>query len=168
MNRGMNIVAFFQELVDKWNAEQKCGFCWSFSAPLSNSGMNMSLAKDGECCCVHLFLTYIGTDYGYKTANTGVKNLEWNDTFFTLYVVKQTNLGVNVYNEIPNHPIDESLWESILEPLENCLGCGNELELCEMGYPFEIMKWRKETVILEHDDNYTGWKINGTFRTYKQ
>lgn len=163
----MNIVSFFQELSDRWNSEHKCGFCWSFSAPLSNSGMNMIVAKDSECCCVHLFLTHIRTNYGYKNAPTGLQTIEWSDTHFTLYTVVQSSLGVNMYNEIPNHAIDESLWKNILEPLENCLRCGNELDLCEMGYHFEITKWDKETVILQGDNNYTGWKINGTFRNYK-
>lgn len=162
----MNIVKFFQDLADRWNTDQKCGFCWSFSAPLSEDRMNATI-KD-EPCCVHLFLTFISNSHGYKTTpKTGLKSLEWCDVNFTLYAVQKTNLGINAYNEIPDHPIDESLWKTILEPLNNCLGCGNELDLCELGYDFEIIRWQMETTLLQHDNNYTGWKINGTFRQCK-
>lgn len=162
----MNIVKFFQDLANRWDAEQKCGFCWAFSAPLSESGMNSTAVNTP--CCTHLFLTYIRNAHGYKNSpQTGLKSLEWCDVSFTLYAVQNTNLGINTYNETPNHPISESLWSTILEPLNNCLGCGNEINLCEMGYPFEIIKWDMETAIYHHDNNYTGWKINATFRTYK-
>lgn len=162
----MNLVKFFQELSDRWTQEKKCGFCWSFSAPLSESGMNTAINK--EICCVHLFLTQIENIHGYKINDlTGLKSLEWCDFNFVLYAVKDSNIGINVYDEIPNHPIDESLWKTILEPLNNCLGCGNELDLCELGYDFEIIKWQMQTSILEMDNNYTGWKIFGTFRHYK-
>lgn len=161
------IIDFFETLIEKWNNEQKCGFCWEFSAPLSESGMNKHQSENP--CCVHAFITDYATQSGYtKDRLTNLANREWCDHNFVLYVVMQSNLGINVYNEISNHSIDAGLWKSILKPIQNCLGCGNELELCEMGYNFEITKWTMQTVLLKEDENYTGWKISGTFRQYHQ
>ncbi|MGL5233831.1 MAG: hypothetical protein ACRC8Z_03615, partial [Empedobacter falsenii] len=63
-------------------------------------------------------------------------------------------------------PIEDSIWKTVIEPLQNCLGCGNELDLCELGYDFEITKWDMEIVKKYEDSNYAGWKINGIFRQY--
>lgn len=162
----MNIVKFFQDLADRWNADQKCGFCWSFSAPLSEDRMNATI-KD-EACCVHLFLTDMEDICDSKEGSASYLNsLEWFDVNFTIYAVQPTNLGINTYNEIPNHSTDESLWDTIIQPLRNCLSCGNEIDLCDLGYDFKIKKWRAKPILLHHDSNYTGLRINGTFRQYR-
>ena len=163
----MNVITFFEDAVTKWNAEDKCGLCWSFGAPLSESGMNASEPTDADKCCVHLFVTYYKTSTSYtKNTATGLKNREWCDHIFTMFAVQGSDIGLNVYNEQPNHPINESLWKTHLQPLQDCLGCGNELELCELGYEFEISKWDMEVVKKLEDMNYTGWKISATFRQY--
>lgn len=163
----MNVILFFEQLVDKWNAEQKCNSCWTFGAPLSEKNMNNQQAEDYEVCCNHLYITEYETSSGYtKNERTQMVNRTWCDHIFTLYVVKQSDLGINTYNEQTEHSIDESLWKTILEPLQNCLGCGNELELCEMGYEFEIFKWNMKVVRLQGDSNHTGWRILGIFRQY--
>lgn len=163
----MNVINFFQELSNRWNEINKCDYCWTFGAPLGEAGMNSSVSKDDEKCCVHLFVTYYKTSSGYsKNQKTGQSNREWCDHIFTLYAVKHSDISLNIYNEQPFHPIEESLWKTHLEPLQNCLGCGKELELCELGYNFEIFKWDMEIVKKYEDSNFTGWKINGIFRQY--
>lgn len=160
----MNIIDFFQNLANRWNEENKCGFCWKFSAPHSESAMNTARTEDP--CCVHLFLTYRRNIRGYSQ-NPRVNYLtkaEYCDYYFTLYAVKQSEIGLNVYSEMPEHAIDESLSKTILEPLENCLACGAEIDLCESGYT--MLKWDMETTTLHLDSNYTGWKITGAFRKY--
>lgn len=165
----MNAILFFQQLANKWNTENKCMSCWTFGAPLSESGMNASNTTDDDKCCNHMFVTEYKTSSGYeKDQYTKMVNRAWCDHIFTLFVVKHSTLGINTYNEEIGHPIDESLWKTILEPLQNCLGCGNELDLCEMGYEFEIFKWDMQVVKYQHDSNYTGWKISGIFRQYTQ
>ncbi|MDV4026519.1 hypothetical protein CMT52_19515 [Elizabethkingia anophelis] len=163
----MNIVQFFKDASEKWDLENKCGFCWTFGAPLSESGMNASEPKDEDKCCVHLFITHYKTSSSYtKNPNTGLKNREWCDHLFVMYAVQHSDIGTNIYNEQPFYPIDESLWKTKVEPIQNCLGCGNELDLCELGYEFEILKWEMEVVTKYEDMNYSGWKIAGIFRQY--
>ena len=168
----MNIVQFFKNVSDVWNEENKCGFCWNFSAPLSESSMNEYTPTNDKKCCVNLFITNYTTSNGYKLAqapgiNIGATSLDWCDHIFTLYVVKNAEIGLNTYNEQPNHDVEESLWSTILDPLQNCLGCGNEIDLCDFGNDFEIIKWNMEAVKYKDDSNYTGWKIMGIFRQYK-
>lgn len=163
----MNVIQFFQQVSTEWNEEQKCNSCWTFGAPLSISGMSGSTQENDSVCCNHLFITEYEISNGYKKNDlTQQINTEWCDHIFTLFVVKKADLGINVYNEQTGHPIDESLWKTILEPLLNCLGCGKEFDLCEMGYEFEIFKWNMKATIYKEDQNYTGWRILGIFRQY--
>ncbi len=163
----MNAIKFFEDLSTRWQSESKCNECWTFGAPLGEGEMNASQSTIETQCCVHLFVTYYKTSSGYsKNGQTGLVNREWTDHIFTLFAVKHSDISLNVYNEQPYHPIDQSLWKTIIEPLQNCLGNGNEIDLCELGYEFEITKWDMEVVKKYEDSNYTGWKINGTFRQY--
>ncbi len=163
----MNVIKFFEDLTKQWNEENHCDDCWTFGAPLGEGEMNASQSTIDNQCCVHLFVTYYKTSSSYtKNSRTGLKNREWTDHIFILYAVKHSDIGLNIYSEQPFHPIDESLWKTIIEPLQDCLGNGNEIDLCELGYDFEIVKWDMEVVKKYEDSNYTGWKIAGTFRQY--
>lgn len=162
----MDIVQFFQDLVDNYNADLKCGFCWQFGAPLSESGMNKQQIEQDSACCAHLFLTdYVErAEYRFNTS-TGLNNYEACLLDFTIYVgVQREDIGQNVYNEIAGHPLDQGLWAEVFNPLKDCLGCGRELYLCELGYDFDITKWNMRKVQFKDDKNFTGWKIDGTFR----
>ncbi|RMZ58973.1 hypothetical protein D1632_15520 [Chryseobacterium nematophagum] len=163
----MNIVSFFKQVVERYNDESKCGFCWAFKAPLSESGLSRAQLREEDECCLQLFITDYETDTGYRmNEKTGLSHRKYCDHSFTLYVVKPSDIGLNVYNEIPGHPINESLWETILAPIQNCIGCGNEFDLCEMGYSFDILRWKMKTVQFKEDHNYTGWRILGVFRQF--
>lgn len=164
----MNIVQFFKDLVGSFNENQKCGECWVFKAPFSEAGMNASNFTQEETCCTKLFLT----NYSYQSVfsrsqTTSLQKAGYCDYTFTLYVVKDSNLGTNVFNEEPNHEECESLWNIILNPLMECLGCGTEIDLCELGYDFDILRWVMSPVVYKHDSNYSGWRIDGTFRENK-
>lgn len=165
----MDLVQFFQDLADKYAADKKCGLCWSFGAPLSESGLNKQEITQENVCCVQMFLTdySIGSEYRYSQ-RTELLNFERCLHNFTLYVVQQVDdTGISTYNEITGHPISQSLWQTVYKPILDCLGCGKELYLCELGYDFDIIKWALKKVHLRGDRNLTGWKIDGTFRTKK-
>lgn len=158
----MNIIKFFKELATKWNTESKCTSCWTYGSPFS-------APTQPSPACNHLFVTDYEVIPGYiKNDQTQQINRHWSDHHFTLYVVKPSNAGFNVYHEQEDHPIDESLWQNTLEPLLNCLGNGNEFELCEMGYDFDILTWNMKAIIYKENANYAGWKITGAFRQYAQ
>ncbi|WP_159430248.1 hypothetical protein [Cruoricaptor ignavus] len=89
------------------------------------------------------------------------------DDQFILYAVKTSNLGTNYGNEIPGHEYCESISDSIVEPLFECLTCDNVIDWCLLGIgDIEIKQWNAEAVLFLGDQNFSGLKIYGTFRTY--
>lgn len=159
----IDIVDFWKQQTEKWNDEQKCGFCWSFGAPLTESAANGQQTEDP--CCVSLFVTNVtqSTVRGY--ANTGFQNSREENHGFVLYVLKRDGIGVNNYNEMLGHPIEESKWETILKPLKQCVTEENVLEFCEiLGINLQIPNWNMETKINWLDENYTGWMVRATFK----
>ncbi|PIF44310.1 hypothetical protein CLU96_1251 [Chryseobacterium sp. 52] len=163
----LNIIDFFEQVAEQWDADNKCGECWIFGAPLSTAGINSTVVERDRACCVHIFVTNYELSYGSTVnPNTGLPNNEWYDHIFTVYFVKQENLGTNVYSEQMGHPIDQSLWSKTLKPILNCIWDGNQYDLCAMGYDFNILKWNVSTSILKESSNYTGWKVTGVFRQF--
>ena len=162
----LNLVDFFEELTELWTDQGKCGSCWSFGAPLTEAGANKQQLESGEECCIHLILTNYKIISGYRySPETKLQNYESCDHSFTLYaVMPRADIGQNVFNEIAGHPIEQSLWAEVQAKILGCLGCGRELDLCELGYDFDIVSWIMESVFFKEDQNWTGWKITGTFR----
>ena len=165
----MNVDKFFRDLTQHFNDINKCARCWAFFAPLSESGMNSTKPTAEEACCTKIFMTAYQYSSGYvRNPQTGLTLPGFCDYIMTLYFVEAVDsLGQNVEREQPGYEIMESLKKQILDPLEECFGCGNEFDLCELGYDFDIFQWRMEPVILKGDYNYTGWKVNAIFREYK-
>lgn len=163
----LDLVSFFKDLAELWTAQEKCGSCWSFGAPLTEAGANKQQPADGQECCIHLILTNYRLISGYRySPETSLQNYESCDHSFTLYAVMQrSDIGQNVFNEIAGHPISSSLWAEVQSKISGCLGCGRELSLCELGYDFDIVSWMMESVFFKEDQNWTGWKITGTFRS---
>lgn len=160
----MDIVEFWKDQVGLWNEQNKCGLCWEFAAPLVSSQINI---VQEETCCVNVFLTDIRfREVKNRNATTGLitgKSCVWT---FSLYVLKKENLGVNNYNEIKDHPVEESKWETIFKPIIDCLGCDNILDTCEILGVTNVNVDMNQDAILIHnylDANYNGWKLNYTF-----
>lgn len=160
----MDIVDFWNKQVVKWNAEKKCGFCWNFGAPLTQSQMNIQQIEDQ--CCINVFLTDIyfneSISYSSKTGFVNGKSSDWD---FTLWVLQHGKLGVNNYNEIKGHSVDNSNWLKTYKPIYECLGSDVILESCKlMGLPITVVRWQGSTVFNYEDNNYNGWKIQATFK----
>ena len=159
----IDIVSFWKAQIDKWNTDEKCGLCWEFSAPLIPSQINI---VQNENCCVQIYLT----DIKYReektiNQNTGLttfKKCVWN---FSIHAVTPVALGVNNYNEIKGHDIDESKWATVFYPIIECLGCDNILDYCTiLGKSIEV-KQNGDAILVHNylDQNLNGWKINYQF-----
>lgn len=158
-------IEFFKEQVKIWNESQHCGNCWDFSAPLSESGFEEQQLKEGKECCYQLVITDYATDESneYNPANYARRKV--CNHRFVMYIVKASDIGTNTYDEIDNHPIEESKWETIIKPLFECFGCDAMIDYCQIvGYPIQIPQWRVEKVINKTSNNYDGVKITATFR----
>lgn len=156
----MDIVNFWEEQIDIFNTENKCGFCWEFFAPLFQSKINI---VQSDNCCVKVFLT----DLNYSKNNqynsqTGFLQNEVCEYNYNLHVVIPNKLGTNNYNEIKGYDTNESNYTKILQPLTNCFGCDSILEYCKNE--MQIPKWNLSYIENFQDMNYTGLKINITFK----
>ncbi|HSH68032.1 MAG TPA: hypothetical protein VLB84_20025 [Bacteroidia bacterium] len=160
----MDIVKFWKQQVEKWQEDEKCGFCWEFSAPLFENVTNIQQTE--EDCCTYVFLTkLVRNRVPQFSANTGFLNRKFCDYSFTLHVVRKGDLGTNNYNEIAGHPIEESRWNEIYKPIADCLDCDLMLDFCEfVGLKVDEMTWREEMEQAYMDNNYFGWRITATFR----
>lgn len=161
----MDIVNFFEQLTEKFNTELKCDNCWEFSAPLTESALN--IVQPSEPCCNQLMLTNLS--YSEQNQYNNVTTFRTNRTeeiYFTLYALKTSNLGINNFNEIKEHPKSESKYETIYKPLKGCLDASEVLAFCEiLGFDVQVSKWSFDIVNNYQDLNYDGWKIKGTFKT---
>lgn len=166
----MDVIGFFKQQVDKWNEDEKCGFCWEFDAPLTDSGVNESVMQTDpdECCPVKVFVTNLSKRDNRTYDNRSTLLTDFNiDYTFTLHVLKFDELGTNVYAEQIGHPVSESKWVTILKPLQDCVCEENILEFCELiCKKIKIINWNATTRINWLDNNYTGWSITMTLRDY--
>jgi hypothetical protein len=158
----MDIVKFWKDQVDLWNDQDKCGLCFEFSAPLVQSQANTNQTETP--CCVQVWITDIGFKENIVRASSGLITSKTCVDTFTLWVAKESPLGVNNYNEIKGHPIEESKWSEIFLPIKECLGCDNILDTCELlGQTNVNVDLTNATIIHNYLDNYNGWKVNYTF-----
>jgi len=157
----IDIVSVVKKQVDTWDDEKHCGWCWKFGAPLSDAMLNRSKSDEEICDCVQVYLTNLNIQ------NTPVYNLnvsrysnELNRIYnFDLNFLMFDELGVNVYNEIPNHPISESTWSRILTPL---LECYPQIDFCEPDPTIVLQRDMWRPVIRKYDNNLSGWRVSVT------
>lgn len=165
----MDIVNFWKEQTDKWNTDEKCGFCWDFSAPLIESLVNIQQPTAGKECCVKVMFLQ-DKQPAFSTVNaysdqTGLLNRQTCNKSFQLLVLFDSKLGVNNYNEIKGHPIEDSNWTTKMQPLQECLSCDANLDFCEiLGTKYRVTNWSGQQVINYLDSVYCGYRINVTFQ----
>lgn len=159
----MDIVKFWKDQVALWNEQEKCDLCFEFAAPLINSQIN---TIQNETCCVQVFITDISfRENIVRNSVTGFTTSKTCIDTFVLWALQKSELGVNNYNEIKGHPIEESKWNNIFLPLKECLSCGNVLDTCEiLGQTNVNVDLTNASMVHSYlDDAYNGWKINYTF-----
>ena len=126
----MDIVKLFETQVALWNAEKKCGCCYLFGAPLTDSSLNKTQIED---CCLNVQITNLTRrDNRSYDPTTSLLTDFTRDYTFTLHILFPDDLGINTYNEILGHPITESKWEKILQPIDACFCPEDVIEFCRI------------------------------------
>lgn len=168
----MDLVNFWSQQITKWNTDSKCGLCWEFSAPLIESAVNIVQPTTDKECCVQVMLLRQGVT-AFSTVNTynQTTQLKTNvacNISFQLLVLLPSNLGLNMFNEIKGHSTTESVWDTKLSKLEECLSCDANLDFCEfLGQQYKITQWSGVQVVNYQNANYTGYRISVTFQNNK-
>lgn len=162
----MDIKEFWKSQVDIWNQSEFCGRCWTFGGVTDRAGINRYKIREETKCCVHVFITDRVNDNNFiYPSETSVFQRRINCVnSFTLWVLVPSRIDLNDFNEIPDHPEEESLEETIISPLRECLGCDDILDMCEAaGYLFRVERWSIADVYRAFDNNYTGLRIGAVF-----
>jgi len=159
-----DVIGAIATIVSTWNDEERCDLCWEFTAPLRESDLNEYQMK-GDACCVLVAIT----DYRLQCSvpmnrASGLKTLGAETHSFNMHVLSHDDVGLNVYNEIDGHPLAESKWATILQPLSECVAC-DPLIFCELlGFEMETTNWNMIPRMDWLDLNYSGWTINVQLR----
>lgn len=161
----MDYIKLLQQQVNMWQGQQKCGLCWSFNAPLQDSGVNKSTQRE-EACCVHVFVTDMNVREvrNYNTS-TGFLSQKYDEVSLTIEFLKKSELGDNVYRE-QDYPLDQSKWDSILSPIKECLDSDAPFDFCTITNRNLKIISRNWKVIVNniHAENYVGWRVSLTLR----
>lgn len=159
----MDLLKLLQTQVSIWNAEQKCGFCWSFGAPLTDSSLNKKQLED---CCLQVFVTNLtkrkNRTYNEETSYLNDYSVDYN---FDLHILYPDRVDINTYNEQLGHPIDESKWATILHPIDECFCAEKFVDFCKLiGKNLRITNQSSRVRINWLDNNYTGWTYSLSIR----
>ena len=168
----MDIISFWEQQIQKWNDETKCGFCWFFGAPLTESAVTVQQSETNKECCVQVFLvrdkiTAFSTNNTYKKT-TGLLTTQICNTGFQLLFLLPSTVGTNNYNEIKDHSTTESKWSTIFSRLEQCMSCDANLAFCEiLGSSRRVTVWSGQQVTNYTPENYSGFRVTVQFQTQK-
>lgn len=162
----VDVLDFFNTLVESFNDESKCDLCWTFTAPLRESDLNEYQQREDEECCVIVSLTEYQieevTRYNQETSFVESRSLIHS---FNLRFLVNGDIGRNVYNEIDGHPLAESKWATILNPLRECISSSDILDMCnQLGYTMYVERWLMYPEIDYLDNNFDGWKVGVRLR----
>lgn len=159
----MNWIDFFQKQIDKYEEDQKCGFCWFFSAPLEESKVNIQqLREDSKCCVQVMFLqdkqAAFSVSTTYDNTTTFITDRQCTENFRLLFLIPNV-IDKNNYNEIDGHPIEESRSVDLMN-LKDCIGCDFQFDFCEIiGTAWQVIKWEGYQKLNYQDNNYIGYEV---------
>jgi hypothetical protein len=163
----MDVVKYFKGLTRMWDNESRCGFCWVFGAPLTEGQANIQKVEeeDAENCCVRVMVRDVRVRRQNAYGDSGFLSEVVQDHFLVLDVVVPSKMGVNNFNEIPGHPVDESKWETIIYPLLECVTEESIMDLCKLLKTYiQVPTWDASMKLNWLDNNYCGWSISMTLR----
>lgn len=157
----MNVIKFWSDLIEQYDDDERCGFCWKFYAPLTEIDLNL-VKKSIDDCCVNVFITRDkGVDFDSQiTYNNGLPEVREREMYDVWFLVK-SKVGLNNYNEMPDHDVEESRHNTILQPLRECITFEILRELC---LDYEVNQWSGKYVYDYQDSIYYGIKISITTR----
>lgn len=159
------------DLFDKWNDEDKCGFCWKFVRTFNDhynakGTTNIYKPVSDDKCCVHAFLE------GYNISNFkevdnafGMTEIKYCDYKLHFKIVKQSDFEKTKADETG---CVNNVYDDVVKPIIECLGCEFEQDLCSVlngqtGIAFnESMK----PIFNFGDENWSGVDYYVTVRLY--
>ncbi len=157
----MDLVTRLETIIESYNEESKCGFCWQFT----HGRKDYTNLKTYNCecdCCVH-FMLDDKWNYSKKPNNNYNSNGEEKETYsFSAFVGIQSRLDEQYYNELNSDSCD-SKYRKYIEPLTECLKDSFQSDLC-IDSSF-ITSIGISPQVNKKDQNLDGINLKVTFET---
>lgn len=143
------MIEYFENLISKFNIEQKCGFCWKFFYTGRKDYTN--LIESGCECAVLIFETVP------FVRNTNPNNGEETITYtIDGFIGFSSNLSENFYNEKGEYCKSNSKYHKYLKPIKDCFENYFPESICIDGV------WHKRTSeSLRERLNYLDTNLDG-------
>lgn len=163
-----DIVELWRSIMQTYQEEFKCDFCWKFYAPLTELKLNtirdilveLGSGESEDACCVHVFLLRNQPDDFSSTPNysrfTTIADIVSTENYVVYFLIKSKE-GLNNYNELPGYSIDESRHATIFKPLRECIDISILTDLCLLG---QVTSYRGSYIYDYQDEQYYGLKVN--------
>lgn len=168
----MNVIDVIGQQVALWNTENKCGLCWEYVPSGRADYFNNIKLRDDRECCVYLAVLGVRTRSGLIQEGEFISK-RYCDWQVRLFAGIPSRLDIQFYNENLMHSEDEGKWEKYLQPIFECVGCSNcvELDLCEIHNclgqtTVEPVSWSADMKLNYQDFNMDGVFVEATFREY--
>ena len=156
------IVGTLQDIINGFNEDDKCGFCWTFIHARKDYS-NLVRDCEDDVCCVNFLLESYSAEEKYNI-NESQRNheLSYTDYIFEAFAGFKGALDVQYHNETPEG-VDESKYIKAISPIEVCLSDFGS-ELCGRG--LSPVRMNMTARVNYKDSNLDGVFIRGTFRKY--
>jgi len=161
------MIHFFEQQITKYNTEKKCGFSWTFSAPLTQEALYLQQIRQSEK--THLQAMFLQDKQpAFSVQNiydpkTGLLINRFYIENFSLFILLPDQLGVNNYNEITGHNISDSRSAELIK-IKKCIA-DLQLDFCGfIGSDLQLIKWEAHQKINFTPNNYLGYQINATVK----
>lgn len=182
----LDVVAQWQDLIDKMNEDEACDFCWRFFAPYTQIKANV--IRDDGSCCVFVILTResanaFGTNLAYNRVKGMYENIEHYENYTIDFVIASKE-GIDNYNELAGdgedipgafsfgfsegfdigddgqtRHIEQSRHATIFEPLRKCITMRLIDDLCNYA---PVTSWNGRYIYDHQDEIYYGIRLNIT------
>lgn len=160
----MNVMQFFEDLVDRYNLENKCGLCWTFVGGGRDDYSNLYNGNSNGQCCVIFAVNNIRINPRIETTEMGTIR-PYTDYAIRLLIGAPSGLDLIVYNEVEGMDKGNSKWVKYINPLIECIGNGLPIDYC-LNNNVELTAWNSEVIFNKMDYNIDGLIVNATFREY--
>lgn len=158
-------VKFWEEIINSFNDQEKCNFCWNFYAPLTEVDLNLVDTKND--CCVHVFFVWNrgGNDFSVApnwNANFGIYENPSETFNYNVYFLIKSPVGINNYNEKSGHLVSESRYNTIFKPLRDCINFSIFNDLC---LDFGVTEFSGRNIYDYQDEMYFGINLSISTQT---
>ena len=156
------VLEFWKDMIETYNEDSKCDFCWNFFAPMTEKRLNIirDITQEDDCCVNVFLLRNKSQDFGSRlTYNHNYLTRTYKtETYEVLFLIPSKE-GLNNYNELSGHSLEESRYETIFKPLRDCISNHIITDICNHA---PVTSWNGRYVYDYQDENFYGIRINIT------